>query len=122
MLLTDTTMRDAHQSLLATRMRTIDMLKVVGWRWVEGRWVGGWVLAALGHNLQLEGTQPLLQATFIHVRMHTTPSLTHPVKHPSIHTHSLPANAAWPPPTGGARHRAPAAGAGLPGVLGRGHL
>jgi len=26
-LLTDTTMRDAHQSLLATRMRTIDMLK-----------------------------------------------------------------------------------------------
>jgi len=27
-LLTDTTMRDAHQSLLATRMRTIDMLKV----------------------------------------------------------------------------------------------
>mmetsp|Transcript_38533 Transcript_38533/g.108941 ORF Transcript_38533/g.108941 Transcript_38533/m.108941 type:complete len:1254 (+) Transcript_38533:126-3887(+) len=28
MLLTDTTMRDAHQSLLATRMRTYDMLKV----------------------------------------------------------------------------------------------
>lgn len=27
---TDTTMRDAHQSLLATRMRTIDMLKVAG--------------------------------------------------------------------------------------------
>ncbi len=27
-LLTDTTMRDAHQSLLATRMRTIDMLRV----------------------------------------------------------------------------------------------
>ncbi|MBQ0741318.1 hypothetical protein J9332_44310, partial [Aquimarina celericrescens] len=25
---TDTTMRDAHQSLLATRMRTYDMLKV----------------------------------------------------------------------------------------------
>lgn len=28
LLLTDTTMRDAHQSLLATRMRSIDMLKV----------------------------------------------------------------------------------------------
>ena len=28
LLLTDTTMRDAHQSLLATRMRTIDMLRV----------------------------------------------------------------------------------------------
>jgi len=28
LLLTDTTMRDAHQSLMATRMRTIDMLKV----------------------------------------------------------------------------------------------
>lgn len=28
MLLTDTTWRDAHQSLLATRMRTYDMLKV----------------------------------------------------------------------------------------------
>jgi pyruvate carboxylase len=27
---TDTTLRDAHQSLLATRMRTIDMLKVAG--------------------------------------------------------------------------------------------
>ena len=27
-LITDTTMRDGHQSLLATRMRTIDMLKV----------------------------------------------------------------------------------------------
>lgn len=27
-LLTDTTMRDAHQSLLATRMRTIDMLRI----------------------------------------------------------------------------------------------
>ena len=26
-LITDTTMRDAHQSLLATRMRTHDMLK-----------------------------------------------------------------------------------------------
>ncbi|MDR1702411.1 MAG: pyruvate carboxylase [Sporomusaceae bacterium] len=29
-LLTDTTFRDAHQSLLATRMRTYDMLKVIG--------------------------------------------------------------------------------------------
>lgn len=29
-LLTDTTLRDAHQSLLATRMRTHDMLKVRG--------------------------------------------------------------------------------------------
>ena len=28
MLLTDTTMRDAHQSLLATRMRTRDMLDI----------------------------------------------------------------------------------------------
>jgi pyruvate carboxylase len=28
LLLTDTTMRDAHQSLMATRMRTIDMLKI----------------------------------------------------------------------------------------------
>jgi len=28
LLLTDTTMRDAHQSLLATRMRSIDMIKV----------------------------------------------------------------------------------------------
>ncbi len=28
LLLTDTTMRDAHQSLLATRMRSVDMLKV----------------------------------------------------------------------------------------------
>ncbi|KFH00899.1 pyruvate carboxylase, partial [Toxoplasma gondii MAS] len=28
LLLCDTTLRDAHQSLLATRMRTIDMLKV----------------------------------------------------------------------------------------------
>ncbi len=28
LLLTDTTMRDAHQSLMATRMRTVDMLKV----------------------------------------------------------------------------------------------
>jgi pyruvate carboxylase len=28
LLLTDTTMRDAHQSLLATRMRTFDMLAV----------------------------------------------------------------------------------------------
>ncbi|KUK73601.1 MAG: Pyruvate carboxyl transferase [Clostridiales bacterium 38_11] len=28
LLLTDTTMRDAHQSLMATRMRTIDMVKV----------------------------------------------------------------------------------------------
>ena len=28
LLLTDTTMRDGHQSLLATRMRSIDMLKV----------------------------------------------------------------------------------------------
>ena len=28
LLLTDTTMRDAHQSLMATRMRTIDLLKV----------------------------------------------------------------------------------------------
>jgi pyruvate carboxylase len=27
-LLTDTTMRDAHQSLLATRMRTVDMLRI----------------------------------------------------------------------------------------------
>ena len=30
MLFTDTTFRDAHQSLLATRMRTNDMLKVIG--------------------------------------------------------------------------------------------
>ena len=28
LLLTDTTMRDAHQSLMATRMRTIDMIKI----------------------------------------------------------------------------------------------
>ena len=28
LLLTDTTMRDAHQSLMATRMRTIDMLRI----------------------------------------------------------------------------------------------
>ena len=28
LLLTDTTMRDAHQSLLATRLRTFDMLQV----------------------------------------------------------------------------------------------
>jgi pyruvate carboxylase len=28
LLLTDTTMRDAHQSLLATRMRSIDMIRV----------------------------------------------------------------------------------------------
>ena len=28
LLLTDTTLRDAHQSLLATRMRTYDMLKI----------------------------------------------------------------------------------------------
>jgi pyruvate carboxylase len=28
LLVTDTTMRDAHQSLLATRMRTTDMIKV----------------------------------------------------------------------------------------------
>ena len=28
LLLTDTTMRDGHQSLLATRMRSIDMVKV----------------------------------------------------------------------------------------------
>ncbi len=27
-MLTDTTLRDAHQSLLATRMRTYDMLKI----------------------------------------------------------------------------------------------
>jgi pyruvate carboxylase len=27
LLLTDTTMRDGHQSLLATRMRSIDMIK-----------------------------------------------------------------------------------------------
>ena len=31
-LLTDTTMRDAHQSLLATRVRTIDLVKVSRWR------------------------------------------------------------------------------------------
>jgi pyruvate carboxylase len=30
LLITDTTMRDAHQSLIATRMRTHDMLKVAG--------------------------------------------------------------------------------------------
>lgn len=30
LLITDTTMRDAHQSLLATRVRTYDMLKVAG--------------------------------------------------------------------------------------------
>ena len=36
-LLTDTTMRDAHQSLLATRMRTYDMLTVRG----AGGWAGG---------------------------------------------------------------------------------
>ena len=30
LLLTDTTMRDAHQSLLATRLRTIDMLHIAG--------------------------------------------------------------------------------------------
>ncbi len=29
-LVTDTTLRDAHQSLLATRMRTYDMLKIIG--------------------------------------------------------------------------------------------
>lgn len=29
LLLTDTTFRDAHQSLLATRMRTLDMLKII---------------------------------------------------------------------------------------------
>lgn len=29
-LLTDTTLRDGHQSLLATRMRTYDMLKIIG--------------------------------------------------------------------------------------------
>ncbi|KKO19993.1 MAG: pyruvate carboxylase [Candidatus Brocadia sp.] len=29
LLLTDTTFRDAHQSLLATRMRTVDMLKII---------------------------------------------------------------------------------------------
>ncbi len=28
LLLTDTTMRDAHQSLMATRMRTVDMLRI----------------------------------------------------------------------------------------------
>ena len=28
MLVTDTTMRDGHQSLLATRMRSIDMIRV----------------------------------------------------------------------------------------------
>jgi hypothetical protein len=28
LLITDTTMRDGHQSLLATRMRSIDMIKV----------------------------------------------------------------------------------------------
>ena len=28
LLITDTTMRDAHQSLMATRMRTIDMVKI----------------------------------------------------------------------------------------------
>ena len=33
-LLTDTTMRDAHQSLLATRVRTIDLVKV------SSRWWG----------------------------------------------------------------------------------
>jgi len=31
LLLTDTTMRDAHQSLLATRMRTYDMLRIAPW-------------------------------------------------------------------------------------------
>ncbi len=31
LLLTDTTMRDAHQSLLATRMRTHDMLRIAPW-------------------------------------------------------------------------------------------
>src|SRR5690606_10397385 len=30
LLITDTTMRDAHQSLIATRMRSIDMLNVAG--------------------------------------------------------------------------------------------
>jgi len=30
LLITDTTMRDAHQSLIATRMRTYDMLKIAG--------------------------------------------------------------------------------------------
>src|SRR5207245_8704982 len=30
LLLTDTTFRDAHQSLLATRLRTRDMLRVAG--------------------------------------------------------------------------------------------
>src|SRR6201999_2375939 len=30
-LLTDTTMRDAHQSLIATRMRTIDMAAIAPW-------------------------------------------------------------------------------------------
>jgi pyruvate carboxylase len=31
LMLTDTSMRDAHQSLLATRMRTYDMLKIAPW-------------------------------------------------------------------------------------------
>ena len=31
LLITDTTMRDAHQSLLATRMRTYDMLQIAPW-------------------------------------------------------------------------------------------
>jgi pyruvate carboxylase len=31
LLITDTTMRDAHQSLLATRMRTFDMLQIAPW-------------------------------------------------------------------------------------------
>jgi pyruvate carboxylase len=31
LLITDTTMRDAHQSLMATRMRTFDMLQIANW-------------------------------------------------------------------------------------------
>ncbi|MBI5280806.1 MAG: pyruvate carboxylase [Candidatus Solibacter usitatus] len=31
LLITDTTMRDAHQSLMATRMRTHDMLRIANW-------------------------------------------------------------------------------------------
>jgi pyruvate carboxylase len=37
LLLTDTTMRDAHQSLMATRMRTIDMIKIAKDEAVLGR-------------------------------------------------------------------------------------
>src|SRR3972149_2629039 len=72
--ITDTTLRDAHQSLLATRMRTEDMLPIAPEMDEAGVPSGeGWGGAAFGNALRLLHEAPWERLRELKVRFKKTP-------------------------------------------------